>query len=82
MTSLEKIYPITDEGDMEEYLGIKLEYYGDSIIISNQLLIEKTIYAVSGMRKIELSTQYCYQLYWQQDEAGEKRREAGIIDPW
>lgn len=51
ITCLRKRYAITDEENMEEYLGIKLEHTGDSIRMSQPLLIERIIDAVPGMRK-------------------------------
>ena len=51
MESLKERYAITDEGEMEEYLGIKLEHTDNSIRMSQPLLIERIIDAVPGMNK-------------------------------
>ena len=48
---LRKRYTIVDEGKMEEYLSIQLEYTSDSIITSQPLFIERIIDSVPGTRK-------------------------------
>ena len=82
MKFLEKVYTITDVKDMEECVGVIFDHYGDSIRISQPLLIERIIDAVPGMRHVNpvkypvfpstVLTQY---------EAREKREKIGILDP-
>ena len=48
---LRKNYTITDEGEMEEYLGIKLERTDDTIKMSQPLLINRIIETIPGMKK-------------------------------
>ena len=43
MVELRKKYAIADEGDMEKYLGIQLEHIGNSIRMSQPLLVERII---------------------------------------
>ena len=50
MELLKRKYAITDEGNMEEYLGIKLEHSGNEIRMSQPLLIERIIDSIPGMR--------------------------------
>ena len=49
MNQLRKRYTITDEGAMDEYLGIKLEHTGNQIRMSQPLLINRIIKAIPGM---------------------------------
>ena len=46
---LRKIYTITDEGNMGEHLDIQPEHTGNSIRMSQPLLIERTIDEIPGM---------------------------------
>ena len=48
---MKKKYVITDEGNTEEYLGIKLEHSGNEIRMSQPLLIERIIDSILGMRQ-------------------------------
>lgn len=57
-------YTITDEGGMEEYLGIQLERTDDTIRMSQPLLINRIIEAISGMKKANpVNTMHYHQLY-------------------
>ena len=76
MKSLRKRYVFTDEGNMEEYLGIQLEHSGDSIRMSQPLLIEFIIDAVTGMRKVNPVTYLVLpSVILTKDENGEKSKE-------
>ena len=50
MAELRKKYTITYEGNMEEYIGIQLEYSEDSIRMFQPLLIERFINIFPGMK--------------------------------
>ena len=50
MVELRKNYTITDEGNMEEYLGIQLKHTGNSISVSRPLFIERIIDEILGMK--------------------------------
>ena len=76
MESLKKRYAITDEGKMEEYLGIKLEHTDDSIRMSQPLLIERIIDAVPGMNKANPANYPALpSIILTKDEKGEDRKE-------
>ena len=50
MVDFSNKYTITDEVNMEEYLGIQLEHTGSLIMMSKPLLFERIIDAILGMR--------------------------------
>ena len=47
---LRKMYTIADEGNIEECLGIQLEYTRSSIRIARLLLIERVVDIIPGMK--------------------------------
>jgi hypothetical protein len=47
VTSLEKDYTLTDEGDINAYLGIRVERQGDAFKLTQPHLIERILQAVS-----------------------------------
>ena len=51
LNQLRDRYTITDEGNMEEYLGIQLEHTNLTIRMSQPLLIKRIIDAIPGMSK-------------------------------
>ena len=71
-----KRYATTDDGNMEEYLGIKLDHSEDSIRMSRHLLIERIIDAVPGIRKANhVKYSALPSMIITKDDNGEKRKE-------
>ena len=83
MESQKERYVIIDEGEMEEYLGIKLEHTYNSIRMSQPLLIERIIDAVPNMNKANPDNYPALpSIILTKDEKGEKEKRNGITDPW
>ena len=76
LNQLRKRYTITDEGEMEEYLGIKLEHTGDQIRMSQPLLINRIIEAIPGMSKANpTKVPAAPSIILTKDQAGPPRKE-------
>ena len=76
MELLKRKYAITDEGNMEEYIGIKLEHSGNEIRISQPLLIERIIDSIPGTRHANpVNHPALPYVILTKDEHGEKRKE-------
>ena len=76
LNQLRKRYTITDEGAMDEYLGIKLEHTGNQIRMSQPLLINRIIKAIPGMSKANpTKIPASPSVILTKDEAGPGRKE-------
>ena len=81
LVELRKKYTITDDGNMEEYVGIQLKYTGNSIRISQPLLIERIIDTSPGMRNTNPVNYLALpSVILTKDEQGPERVENRIID--
>ena len=77
MEELRARYGITDEGKMEEYLGIKLEHSKSTIRMSQPLLINRIIDAIPGMDKSHpVKYPALPSVILTKDETGPERRES------
>ena len=82
LNQLRKRYTITDEGEMEEYLGIKLEHMGNKIRMSQPLLINRIVEVIPGMSKANPSKiPAAPSIILTKDQTGPPRKENGIIGP-
>ena len=76
MNALRKRYTITDEGQMDEYLGIKLEHSDNKIRMTQPLLINRIIEAIPGMTKANPSKIPALpSVILTKDETGPSRKE-------
>ena len=76
MNALKEHYTITDEGEMDEYLGIKLEHSGNQIRMTQPLLIDRIIEAIPRMKKANPSNVPAHpSVILTKDEAGAMRKE-------
>ena len=76
LNQLRERYTITDEGNMEEYLGIQLEHTASTIRMSQPLLIKRIIDAIPGMSKAHpVKTPAVPSVILTKDVNGPERRE-------
>ena len=76
--SLKEDYDLTDEGNLNEYLGIKIEEWQDGSRVLTQPLLTRRILMVVGIdqkRKTQIKRKTPAIRVLQKDEGGHKRKQ-------